>query len=95
MPHYLIVYRPPRDTFVDDATPEETAIIEKHFSYLKRLLSTGGLVLAGRTEDAQFGIAIIVADDEAEARAIMERDPAVAGGVFSGELHPFRLALIR
>ncbi len=93
MAHYLIMYRPPRDTFTDDATTEEEAVMEKHFDYLKRLESEQKLVLAGRIEDARFGIAIIRADDEDSARTIMEQDPAVAGGVFTGELLPFRLAL--
>ena len=95
MAHYLITYRPPRDTFNDDATVEESATVERHFSYLHQLLSEGKLILAGRIEDARFGIAVIETDDEQTAKKIMERDPAVSGGVFKGELLPFRLALIR
>jgi len=94
MAHYLIMYRPPRATFAEDATAEESGAVDKHFAYLKQLLTEGKLLLAGRTEDARFGIAVIVADDEGKARAMMKRDPAVASGVFSGELLPFRLALI-
>jgi len=93
MAHYLIVYRPPRETFVDDATAEESSVIGRHFDYLKQLLSERRLVMAGRTEDGQLGIAVITADDESKARAVMHSDPAVAEGIFSGELMPFRLAL--
>ena len=95
MVHYFIMYRPPRETFIDDATVEESATVEKHHSYLQQLLSEGKLLLAGPTEDGQFGIAVIEAEDEQAARTIMERDPAVSGGVFKGELWPFRLALVR
>ena len=95
MSHYLIMYRPPRETFIDDATAEESATIEKHHSYLHQILSDGKLLLAGPTEDGQFGIAVIEADDEQAARTIMERDPAVSAGVFRGELFPFRVALVR
>ncbi|PYJ14760.1 MAG: hypothetical protein DME96_15110 [Verrucomicrobia bacterium] len=50
------------------------------------------LILAGRTEepgDKTFGIAIFEALDEAAARAFMQADPAVAGGLMTAELHPF------
>ena len=35
--HYLIMYRPPRDGFAENATPEESAEVMKHFEYLKQL----------------------------------------------------------
>jgi uncharacterized protein len=54
------------------------------------------LILAGPFLDGQApGIIIFEAADEAEARATMEADPAVAAGVFTAELHPFRASLLR
>ncbi len=50
--HFLIVYRPPRATFVDDATAAESAAVGEHFEYLKKLLSEDALILAGRSEEA-------------------------------------------
>lgn len=94
MNHYLIMYRPPRSTFVDDATVDEMAAVANHFEYLKGLLNRGTLLLAGRIDDARFGIAVVTADNEIQARSIMENDPAVRADVFSGELLPFRLALM-
>lgn len=91
--HYLITYKPPREDFAEDATAEESAVIERHFEYLKSQEANGRLILAGRTEDASFGIAVIQADSEREAGKIMANDPAVKEGVFSGELKRFRLAL--
>ena len=93
--HYLIIYRPPRATFAEDITEEESAVIGDHFDYLKRLHEEGQLVLAGRTEDASMGLFIFEADDRAAAERIMRDDPAVKGGVFSAELHPYRLALLK
>ena len=95
MPNYLIMYRPPRDGFAENATPEETAIIERHVAYLQKTEDEGKLILAGRIEDARFGIAVIETENENEAKRIMENDPAVNEGVFSGELLPFRLALLK
>jgi uncharacterized protein YciI len=91
--HYLITYKPPRADFAENATAEESAVLERHFEYLKSQEANGRLILAGRTEDASFGIVVIQADSETEARRIMDNDPAVKEGVFSGELKPFRLAI--
>ena len=53
----------------------------------KKRQNRGQLILAGRTEepgDKTFGIAIFEALDEAAARALMQADPAVAGGLMTG-----------
>jgi uncharacterized protein YciI len=92
--HYLIIYRPPRVTFADDATADESAVVGEHFEYLKKLLADGTLVLAGRTDDASMGLAIFEARDEAAAHDLMQNDPAVRAGVFSGELHRYHVALL-
>ena len=80
----------------DGPTPDEGALIERHFSYLKGLTDKGIVLLAGRTlnsDDSSFGIVIYVAEDEKSARAIFQEDPAVKAGVFRGEFFPFSIAL--
>jgi hypothetical protein len=52
------------------------------------------LIFAGRREDAGLGIAVVDVDSESTARSILESDPAISGGVFFGEVAPFRVALI-
>ena len=94
MSYFLITYRPPRKSFPGDATEPETAIIGEHFEFLKQLLAERRLIIAGRREDAELGIVVIDVDSEATARSILESDPAISGGVFSGEVAPFRLALM-
>jgi uncharacterized protein YciI len=91
--HYLIVYRPPRPTFPDDITEQEAAVIGDHFEYLKKLLVDGALLLAGRTEDAAMGLAILRAEHEQQAEQIMRSDPAVKTGIFNATIYPYRLAL--
>jgi uncharacterized protein YciI len=79
-------------------TPEEERIVGEHFEYLKGLTAKGVVLLAGRTlntDPSGFGIVIFKAGDEAEARFILEADPAVKAGVFKGECYPFGLALGR
>ncbi|MEZ4690042.1 MAG: hypothetical protein R3A12_07625 [Ignavibacteria bacterium] len=45
--------------------------------------------------DKDFGIAILEVDTIEEARTIMENDPAIKGGIMTGELFEFSLALFR
>ena len=95
MEHYLIRYKPCRDTFLKDSTDEEQAVVGKHFEYLQSLLAAGKLLLAGRTDDAEVGIAVIKADNDSHAEEILAADPAVKSGVFIGSVKLFRLALIK
>jgi uncharacterized protein YciI len=44
---WLCVIRPPRATFMEDASPEELEIMQRHFEYLQSLLEAGRLILAG------------------------------------------------
>ena len=95
MAEWVYVLRPPRQSFVDDMTDEESAVMREHFGYLKQLLADGKLILAGPSLGPVFGLAVFEAGDEAEARRIMAGDPAVSSGVQSAELSPFRVSLLR
>ena len=92
---YVYVVKPPRATFVDDATEAETATVSRHFSYVEDLVASGIGVLVGRTEAGEFGIVIFEAVDDGEAKEIADNDPAVKEGLFTVELFPFRIALQR
>jgi len=77
-------------------TKEDNAALERHFARFQEAIKSGQLILAGRTKepgDKTFGIAIFIASDETAARAFMEADPAVSGGLMTAELHPFAVAL--
>lgn len=79
-------------------TERENCIVEEHFRRLQALLTEGRLILAGKTDglDARtFGLVLFEAASEEEARAIMAADPAVAGGIMTAELFPYRVALSR
>lgn len=96
MNQFIYLIRPARAGFVKSATPTEEAKVGEHFAYLQDLKKAGRLILAGRAQtDEPFGIVIFEAVTEAEARQVMEQDPAVAAGVFLAELHPYRVALMR
>ena len=93
--HFLVIYRPPRPTFADDATPDEERVIGSHFQYLKRLLAEGKLLIAGPCEDASMGLAVLECENQEEARSILAADPAIQGKVFTGEIKPYRVSLFR
>lgn len=90
---WIYMVRPTRADFLETRTPAEDRIVAQHFDYLTELLHASKLVLAGPCLDGAFGIVVLKAVDEPEARALMGSDPAVAAGVFSAELHPFRVSL--
>ncbi len=98
LPEYLYLLRPGRLAMLTEGpTPEEAAIVSRHFAYLQALTEQGVMVLVGRTQNndaSTLGIAVFRAVDEAAARAIMEADPAVQHGVMTAQLFPFRIALL-
>ena len=95
MAHFLVIYRPPRPTFNDDATADEERVIGIHFQYLKRLLAEGKLLMAGPCEDASMGLAVLECESQDEARSILAADPAIVGKIFTGEIKPYRVSLFR
>jgi uncharacterized protein YciI len=97
MAEWIYFVRPPRDNFVATITEEEGAVMrDQHFPYLARLFRDGTLLLAGPTFGTGMndGIAVIRAETEDEARAIMEADPAVTSGLMAGELRPMRVTFL-
>ncbi len=77
-------------------TAEEQEIVGEHFKHLQALTAQGVTLLVGRTQDNSartFGIVILRADSEVQAREIMNSDPAVRRGIMQAELFPFRVAL--
>jgi uncharacterized protein YciI len=92
---FVYVVRPTRLGMVDEPTADEERVVREHFAHLQRLLADGRLHLAGPANDGaeSFGIVVFDAEDEEQARATMESDPAVVQGVMSATLHPFRISL--
>jgi uncharacterized protein len=77
-------------------TEKENQIVSEHFISLQHLLNENKLILAGKTEgmdSSTFGIVIFQADNETEARELMENDPAVKKGIMTAELYPYSVAL--
>ena len=95
---FLYTLRPRRLAMLTEGpTPDEQAIAAQHWAYSQKLLTQGTLVFAGRTlnrDPATFAFAVIRAPSLQDARAMAERDPAVAGDVFTIEVFPFQPMLM-
>jgi uncharacterized protein YciI len=86
----------PREDFAATMTDDEEEVWGEHFARLQRLLDEGVMILVGPTLGrVNTGIAVFEAPDEAAARRIMDEDPTIASGIATGELRPFRVALLR
>jgi uncharacterized protein YciI len=97
--YQVFVYKliPPRPTFPGDASDAETAIMEQHFGYWRRLFEQGNVVVYGPVADpaGTWGLAVIATDSEQEVRAIGDADPAIVSKAFSYEVYPMPTALVR
>lgn len=91
---YLV--RPAFDqAFLARATQHERDVVQEHGDWLEARFAEGHVVFAGRCYDGPFGLVILDAGSEEEARRLMEQDPAVRAGVQRAEFHPFRTFLAR
>lgn len=96
---FIYVLKPREDLLLEENwTDKENEAVDRHFTYLKMLKEQGILILAGKTkgmDEKTFGIVIMEASDELEARKLMEEDPGVYTGIMSAELFPYHVALSR
>jgi len=96
MAEWIYFIHPPRENFVETITEEEAGIMHVHAGHLAELHRAGTLILAGPTFGrVNTGIAVIEAEDEDAARAIMMSDPAITSGLMTPELRPMRVAFLR
>lgn len=92
---FIYFIRPHKENFAETITEEEGEIMGVHFMYLKGLLESGKLILAGPETTGKFGICIIEAESDSSAQDIMMNDPAVKSGIVTPELYPFRVSLLK
>lgn len=88
----------PRLVKAEGWTDADNKIVAQHAQRLQRLLTNGQLILAGRTlneDEEAIGIVILEVESEAEARRLMESDPAVKAGIMQAQLFPYFIALMR
>lgn len=93
---WVYLLRLTRPDIFDNATEAELAAFRGHAEYLRDLTQKGVVIVAGPiTDELAMGIVVFEAPNESAARDLMLGDPGVSGGVFTSELHPMRLSLVR
>lgn len=92
MAHFFYKLVPPRASFAQDMSAEEAAMMGQHAVYWKSLIDDGLKVFAlGPVADPAgvFGIAVMEVENEAIARGLAHKDPAIVQTQFGFryELH--------
>ena len=96
MVQFAYQLRPAFDrSFLAQASPQERATFEEHGAWLEARFAEGRILFAGRCYDGPFGLVVLDAADEDEARRLMAEDPSVRAGVQTAELYPFNIFLAR
>ena len=96
MQTWIYFLHPPRENFAATMTAAEKEVWTRHFTRLQGMLADGILIMAGPTlGPINTGVTVFEAPDEETAQRIVDEDPAVASGIATGELRPFRLSLSR
>lgn len=95
--HFVYQLIPPRPTFAADMDENEKAIMGEHGVYWTNLFDQGrvvvfGVVLIG---EGAWGLAMLEAETEAEAREIGSKDPAVLTKTCTFEIGTMPQPLVR
>ena len=88
---------PPRPDFAFTMSEEERALMGRHADYLREKLREGIMIIAGPVADpaGPWGLLILRAGSEAEARAVTDGDPvAKSGRGFRYEILPMLSVII-
>ena len=95
MSDYIYLIHPLRHEFFENPTPQEEAVMQAHFEYLKKATAKGVVLLAGPCLDETFSVVVFKAESDESARVFMLNDPSVKSNVMMAELHPIRISLMR
>ena len=91
--HWLLALQLAPDIDLTHLTPQQAAVFTEHGKHLGTLYARG-LVAGGRTQETVGTLAIVIlACDEATARAALADDPAVRAGYLKGATHLFSLLM--
>jgi uncharacterized protein YciI len=82
---FLVLYRPGPKWIAGKPIREQPP--KEHGKYLLDLYARGVMKSAGPFEDNTGAAVVIEATDEAEAKALVDGDPAIKNGVFTSEIH--------
>jgi uncharacterized protein YciI len=87
--YFMIKLIPPRPTFAQDMTDEESAIMKQHAAYWKDKTDKGIVVVFGPVLDPNgvYGLGIIEVENEDRAHAFAAGDPSIKSGLNRPEIY--------
>ena len=91
MKPFFFKLNPPRTTFPGDMTPVEAKFMQLHADYWRAMVNQDRAIVLGPVMDpaGSYGIGVILAPDQAAARAMVVDDPVIKVGIgFSGGRAP-------
>ena len=88
---FAVVYTP-GPAWIQEKQVVEQPFFKEHARYMRRFFDDRRLLMGGFFLDNQGGLGILEVANEAEAREIVEQDPAVLEKVFQPHLHPWHPA---
>lgn len=94
---YYLKLIPPRTTFVEDMTPNERQLMQQHAAYMKQQFAAGNVVIYGpvKAADGPFGMGVLEAENEGEARRMIDNDPTILAGMNTYEICPMVIGAAR
>ncbi len=87
MDYFVFIYRPGPAWLPNRSVLQQ--LLEGHFAYMEKLQQDGVLCLGGPFKDDTGALGIVRAADLEGALALVSSDPAVLGGIFAFEVHPW------
>lgn len=96
--HYFYKIQPVRPAMIAEGpTEQEGQTMGAHFNYLKQLTDEGIFALAGPTlvtDNSNFGVGLLRADNIEAAWDLSRNDPAVINRVMRLDILPFNVAFV-
>ncbi len=93
-PFFLIKLTPIRGlAAAKSPTAQEQVLLGEHAAYVHRLRADKKLLIAGSSvaDPDAIELIIIQVPSTSDAQRVLAADPSVKGGMFRGEVRPFRL----
>ena len=88
---FVVVYTP-GSAWIQGKRVVEQPFFKDHARYMRQFFDDKRLLMGGPFLDNQGGLGILEVANEAQAREIIEQDPAVLEKVFQPTLHPWHPA---